>query len=218
MLIVRKPKKKKDEIEIVKVDGRIEDGVEIKNNQKIFANYKKVGDNYVLDIEGVDSHPKVKNLYKTMKDERDAHKALDKELKKLKNSLDGIDVSSLKDVDLKNYKDNMEKLSDLQKEKDKLEIKQLEDRKDWDKLQIKLAEKYENDLKLTNDSFKSQLEDITTANETKINEFSAKTGKLEKALKSAIIDKELIVEISKAGGNGGRDCSKGERKANAGVD
>ena len=48
MLIVRKPKKKKDEIEIVKVDGRIEDGVEIKNNQKIFANYKKVGDKYKL--------------------------------------------------------------------------------------------------------------------------------------------------------------------------
>ena len=48
MLIVRKPKKKKDEIEIVKVDGRIEDGVEIKNSQKIFANYKKVGDKYKL--------------------------------------------------------------------------------------------------------------------------------------------------------------------------
>jgi helicase len=46
MLIVRKPKKKKDEIEIVKVDDRIEDGVEIKNSQKIFANYKKVGDKY----------------------------------------------------------------------------------------------------------------------------------------------------------------------------
>ncbi|AIJ05092.1 DEAD/DEAH box helicase domain protein [Methanocaldococcus bathoardescens] len=48
MLIVRKPKKKKEEIEIVKVDGKIEDGVEIKNNQKIFANYKKVGDKYKL--------------------------------------------------------------------------------------------------------------------------------------------------------------------------
>jgi helicase len=48
MLIVRKPKKKKDEIEIVKVDGKIEEGIEIKNNQKIFANYKKVGDKYKL--------------------------------------------------------------------------------------------------------------------------------------------------------------------------
>ncbi|MEO2116846.1 MAG: DUF5814 domain-containing protein [Methanocaldococcus sp.] len=48
MLIIRKPKKKKDEIEIVKVDGRIEEGIEIKNNQKIFANYKKVGDKYKL--------------------------------------------------------------------------------------------------------------------------------------------------------------------------
>ncbi|XRP97212.1 DUF5814 domain-containing protein [Methanocaldococcus sp. 16A] len=48
MLIVRKPKKKKDEIEIVKVEGKIEDGIEIKNNQKIFANYKKVGDKYKL--------------------------------------------------------------------------------------------------------------------------------------------------------------------------
>ncbi|AAB99409.1 TPA: DEAD/DEAH box helicase [Methanocaldococcus jannaschii] len=48
MLIVRKPKKKKDEIEIVKVGGKIEDGIEVKNNQKIFANYKKVGDKYKL--------------------------------------------------------------------------------------------------------------------------------------------------------------------------
>ncbi len=48
MLIIRKPKKKKDEMEIVKVDGKIEEGVEIKNNQKIFANYKKVGDKYKL--------------------------------------------------------------------------------------------------------------------------------------------------------------------------
>ncbi|XRO76713.1 DUF5814 domain-containing protein [Methanocaldococcus sp. 10A] len=48
MLIIRKPKKKKDEIEIVKVEGKIEDGIEIKNNQKIFANYKKVGDKYKL--------------------------------------------------------------------------------------------------------------------------------------------------------------------------
>lgn len=52
MLIVRKPKKKKDEIEIVKVGGKIEDGIEVKNNQKIFANYKKleINTNYT-DVE-----------------------------------------------------------------------------------------------------------------------------------------------------------------------
>ncbi|CAB3289488.1 DEAD/DEAH box helicase domain protein [Methanocaldococcus lauensis] len=48
MIIIRKPKKKKDEIEIVKINGKIEDGVEIKDNQKIFANYKKIGNKYKL--------------------------------------------------------------------------------------------------------------------------------------------------------------------------
>ncbi|WP_017981061.1 DEAD/DEAH box helicase [Methanocaldococcus villosus] len=46
MLIIRKIKKK-DEIEIVKVEN-IDEGVEVRNSNKIFANYKKVGDRYKL--------------------------------------------------------------------------------------------------------------------------------------------------------------------------
>jgi len=48
VLILRKPKKKKDEIEIVKINGEIEEGIPIKSNQKIYANYKKIGDKYKL--------------------------------------------------------------------------------------------------------------------------------------------------------------------------
>ncbi|WP_456418825.1 DEAD/DEAH box helicase [Methanocaldococcus infernus] len=47
MIIVRKPKKKKDEIEIVRVNN-VEEGEEVKDKEKIFASYKKVGEKYKL--------------------------------------------------------------------------------------------------------------------------------------------------------------------------
>ncbi len=163
--------------------------------------YKKSGDSYVLDLTNVNDHPSVSTLRKTMIEERDARKSSEKSLKEFKKQLDGLDLDSLKDIDLDEYKNNLVDLEKFKKEQTTKNKKKLKDKEEWEKLEKQLQDQNKLDIDNVHDSYTKKIDSYKTKLEEVTSTKDKELGSMLTSLESYLKDKEIISALAEAKGN-----------------
>lgn len=163
--------------------------------------YVKDGDNFILDVMGVTSHPSVTALKSSLTKERDARKSSDKALKQIQSDTEGLDLEKLKNIDPDKYVEALKNLEKLESEDKKRNNKKLKDKQEWEKLGQQLQDDFDTKIvTLTEDHnknikvFQTKLDDINKAKDETVKAMMA-------SLESEMKDKEIISAISDAKGN-----------------
>lgn len=163
--------------------------------------YKKSGDSFVLDITGVETHPEVMTLSKTMKTVRTESKEFEKKFKALQDKVAGLDIDKLKDVNLDEYNKSIAELQALKLERNKREQQKLKDGKEWEKLEKQLKDQHKTDLDGLAASYSSEKTALLKQIEENTTTSSKANADMLSTLKVHLKDKEITARLAKEKGN-----------------
>ena len=170
-------------------------------SESIAALYKKEGDNFILDLDGVDDHPSVQNLSKTVKTIRTEKNEFEKQLKSLQDKVAGLDIDNLKGIDPDEYKRSNAELVALKLEQENRNIQKLKDEKNWEKLELQLKDQQTKDLAAIVAAHSSEKDSLLKQMESISGETTKNLSGMQASLKKHLKDKELTQELARAKGN-----------------
>lgn len=170
-------------------------------SDEVKEHYAEVDGKFILDIDGITTHPQVLGLSSTKTKERDARKEAEKKYKALKGKTDGMDLTKLSEIDLEEYTSAMAELKVLKIDRDKLKRKKLKDKESWEILEQDLNKEHSEAIKKNDekhnsryDVLKKQLDDNTVESKTK-------SDKMVTSLEKFLKDKEITTALADAKGN-----------------
>ncbi len=163
--------------------------------------YKKSGEVFILDVDGVDDFPEIQGLSKTMKTVRLEKNEFEKKFKALSDKIAGLDIEKLKGIDLDEYTKSITELEALKTEQNKRDKQKLKDEKEWEKLEGQLKDQHKIDLDGLTTKYSSEknalLEQIKETTDTK----DKSNAEMLSTLKVHLKDKEITAKLAKEKGN-----------------
>jgi len=150
---------------------------------------------YILQVDGISDHPELSGLVSTMKKERDARKANEKQLKEMQAKYKDVDLNEFGDLsgltktEAQKMQEELETYRAAQEQQKKQKLKNEEQ---WEKLEQELKEQSQKELQTVEQKYQSQMEQL----QQKISEID-QTKEQEKYLKK----QEVVSSIAKAKGN-----------------
>jgi hypothetical protein len=153
---------------------------------------------FVLDLDGVEEHPSVANLSKTLKAERADRKSFEKKFKTLESQITGLDLDRLKEIDPDDYASKLELLEKYENDEKQRKTQKLKDEKAWEKLESQLKDQYQGEIESLQSNFetekKSLLDQIATISQTS----EEKVAQMQDALVKHLKGKKITAELAAA--------------------